>query len=206
MAEQGCPIGVTGGIGAGKSAVLRLLADLGARTVDADEVVHALYERDQPGQVAVRNRWGDRVLTAAGRVDRAVVAEIVFGNSAELQWLNGAIHPLVQGWIRKLANTSREPLYCGIPLLFETGWDRFVWRSVSVWCSPAVQRQRLRQRGWDEREIGRRLACQMGMDDKLTRGDFAIINNGSWEHLREQCRILKSRLEGLVYETRATDT
>jgi len=206
MAERGCPIGVTGGIGAGKTAVLRLLAELGARTVDADDVVHTLYERDRPGHVAVRDRWGKRALNPDGGVNRAAIAEIVFSDPGELRWLNGVIHPMVQDWIRALAEKSKEPLYCGIPLLFETGWDGFVWRSVSVWCSPDVQRERLLRRGWDEHEIQRRLACQLDMDRKLTRGDFAIINNGSWEHVREQCRILKGRLDCLANTTSVSDT
>jgi len=206
MAEHGCPIGVTGGIGAGKTAVLRLLAELGARTVDADDVVHALYECDHPGQVAVRSRWGDRVLAPDGRADRAAIAEIVFGDPGELRWLNGVIHPMVKDWIRSLAAKSEEPLYCGIPLLFETGWDDFVWRSVAVWCSPEVQRERLRRRGGNEREIQRRLGCQLDMDLKLTRGDFAIVNDGSWDHVREQCRMLKSRLDCLAKTTSVSDT
>ena len=223
MAERGCPIGVTGGIGAGKTAVLRLLAELGARTVDADDVVHALYERDHPGHVAegdyflgcpardgflrhAEDNRGCFMLAADGGVDRAAIAEIVFGDPGELRWLNGVIHPMVRDWIQSLAVESSEPLYCGIPLLFETGWDGFVWRSVAVWCSSEVQRERLRRRGWDEREIRRRLACQLDMDRKLARGDFAIINNGSWDHVREQCRMLKSRLDRLADPTSVSDT
>ncbi len=195
MAVRGLPIGVTGGIGAGKTTVLSLLAELGARTVDADDVVHDLYQPGQPGQEAVRERWGNRVLTATGRVDRTALAELVFTAPGELRWLNGVIHPRVRERIWSLADESDGPLFCGIPLLFETGWESSMWRSVTVWCSRSVQWRRLRLRGWDEMEIRRRLVCQMDMDEKLVRGDFGIINNGGWEQLREQCRILVGRLQ-----------
>jgi dephospho-CoA kinase len=186
---------VTGGIGAGKTAVLRLLADLGAETLDADDVVHALYETGEPGRAAVRQRWGERIMTAAGEVNRAAIAEIVFADSSELSWLNGVIHPMVQERIGRQAAESEGVLYCGIPLLFEAGWERFMWKTVSVWCDPQTQTERLRRRGWDRREIERRVACQMNMDEKLKRGDYGLVNNGSWEHLREQCRLLRERLE-----------
>ena len=195
MSPSSRQIGVTGGIGAGKTAVLQLLGEIGCRTVDADDVVHWLYEPGHPGYEIVSRRWGKRVLTAGGEVDRKAVAEIVFRERSELQWLNGVIHPRVRERIRSLASESETPLFCGVPLLFETGWDRFMWRSVSVWCPFRVQWQRLRHRGWDQEEIERRLACQMNMDEKLARGDFGIINNSSWRQLREQCRLLVERLE-----------
>jgi len=201
MTVRGCLIGVTGGIGAGKTTVLRLLAELGARTVDADDVVHDLYEPGRPGQTAVRERWGERALGPDGRMDRAALTEIVFAAPNELRWLNGVIHPMVQDRIANLAEQTAGPLFCGIPLLFEAGWECFVAFSVSVWCGAAVQAGRLAGRGWSGGEIRRRLDCQLGMDEKLRRGDFAIVNNGSWEHLREQCRILKDRIDCLANGT-----
>ncbi len=201
MAVRGCPIGVTGGIGAGKTAVLRSLAELGAQTVDADDVVHFLYGPGRPGQKAVLERWGERVLAPDGSVDRAALADIVFSAPGELRWLNGVIHPMVQDRIANLAEQAAEPLYCGIPLLFEAGWERSVAFTVSVWCGAKLQMERLARRGWSEGEIRRRLDCQLGMDEKLRRGDFAIVNNGSWEHLREQCRLLRCRIDCLANGT-----
>jgi dephospho-CoA kinase len=198
MAVRGCPIGVTGGIGAGKTAVLRVLAELGAATVDADDVVHSLYAPGQAGQKVVQQRWGKRVLAPDGSVDRAALAETVFTAPGELRWLNGVIHPMVQDRINNLAEQTDGPLFCGIPLLFEVGWERFVRFTVSVWCDVSVQMERLARRGWAEGEIRRRLDCQTSMDEKLRRGDFAIVNNGSWGLLREQCRLLKSRIDCLA--------
>lgn len=198
MAVRDLPIGVTGGIGAGKTTVLSLLAELGARTVDADDVVHDLYQPGQPGQEAVRERWGNRVLTATGSVDRTALAELVFTAPGELRWLNGVIHPMVQERIAQLASEVPQPLYCGIPLLFEVGWESAVRFSVAVWCAEDTQLERLGQRGWSAEEIRRRRACQLHMDEKLRRSDFAIINNGSREHLGEQCRILKRQVELLM--------
>jgi dephospho-CoA kinase len=128
-------------------------------------------------------------------VDRAAIAEIVFADSSELSWLNGVIHPMVQERIGRRAAELEGVLYCGVPLLFEAGWERHMWKTVSVWCDSRTQAERLRRRGWNRREIERRLACQIGMDEKLKRGDYGIVNNGSWEHVREQCRLLRERLE-----------
>jgi dephospho-CoA kinase len=186
---------VTGGIGAGKTAVLHLFAELGAATMDADDVVHSLYDVGQPGYLAVVDRWGDRILTTTGTVDRAAIAEIVFADKNELFWINGVIHPMVQERIGILARESMGALYCGVPLLFEAGWERSMWKTIAVWCDSSTQADRLRQRGWSSQEIQRRLACQMSMDEKLRRADYGIVNCGSWEHLREQCQLLRNQLE-----------
>jgi dephospho-CoA kinase len=195
MPGVGQPIAVTGGIGAGKTAVLQVLAELGARTADADDLVHQLYEPGQPGHRAARERWGERILDPDGRVNRPALAEIVFADPNELSWLNGVIHPMVKERIAELASVGPGNLYCGIPLLFEAGWASRMKATISVWCDPETQHRRLRNRGWNDQEIARRLACQMTMDEKLERGDIGIINSGSWDHLREQCRLARERLE-----------
>jgi len=180
-------IGVTGGIGAGKTTVLREFSRLGSRTLDADDIVHGLYE---PGSVvcaALRERWGQRVFDASGAVDRAAVARVAFASADELGWLNRLIHPLVKQAMQDEADRSDVGLLCGVPLLFEVGWDRMMSRTVVVWCSREVQDRRLRQRGWDEADIRQRLAHQMDMDRKLSLADYGIINNGSRCALREQC-------------------
>jgi dephospho-CoA kinase len=123
------------------------------------------------------------------------VADIVFGDDAELSWLNGVIHPLVQ---ERVLERARRPvhalLFCGVPLLFETGWHAWVAQVVSVWCDPQTQWDRLRARGWSGDVIRARCARQMTMDEKLLLADFGIINTGSMTLLRSQCGMVHDRL------------
>ncbi len=185
-------VGVTGGMAAGKSTALTCFRALGASVVDADAVVHRLYAPHQDVYRAVVERWGQGILAPDGTVDRAKVAQRVFGNDRELQWLNALIHPLVQRQILALAaaQIGGGVLCCGIPLLFETGWERWVARTVAVWCDPSTQWARLRERGWSDAEIRGRLNSQMSMDEKLARADYGVINTGSLKMLRQQCRAL----------------
>jgi len=180
-------IGVTGGIGAGKTTVLSEFERLGYCTLDADDVVHRLYEPGMPVYEAVAARWGVGVIQADGSLDRAAVAGRVFGDPAELSWLNSLIHPLVRGAFRDLSERTDGPLFCGVPLLFEVGWQDDMDATVAVWCDLLTQRRRLHDRGWSDEDIRRRLGCQMSMDEKLSRADVGIINTGSRLLLAEQC-------------------
>ncbi len=188
-------VGVTGGMGAGKTTVLEAMSALGAETVDADDLVHALYK---PGGAVYRyatRRWGRAVCLEDGRIDRAAIAELVFSSAAELDRLTELIHPLVkQTVLKKVRNASGELLCCGVPLLYEAAWENEFDVVIAVWCDAETQRQRLRQRGWSGADRQRRAARQLSMDEKLERSDFGIINCGSRRLLATQCRILYERI------------
>lgn len=185
-------IGITGGIGAGKSTVLAMFRDLGCATADADDIAHSMYGgAAAPAYRAIVEHFGTACLDDAGNVNRKYLAARVFGDSAELAWLNGVIHPLVQAEIMELAaKVAPAPLYCAVPLLYETGWDAFADKVISIWCSGKNQRARLAMRGWDEGEISRRIASQMSMDEKLRRADYGIINDSSLENCRGQVEMI----------------
>jgi len=187
-------IGITGGIGAGKSQVLCELRALGARVLDADAVVHELYEVDSRLRAALRERWGEAVLGTDGRVDRAVVARRAFGEPAEREWLTQQVHPLVRRRMLQNAEASPLGLFCAIPLLYEVGWEHEMTQTIAVWCDRRTQWLRLRGRGWSDEEISRREASQMSMDEKLARADYGILNIESLELLREQCRRIFERI------------
>ena len=189
-------IGVTGGIGAGKTTVLREFQQLGARVLEADAVVHELYTADESVRDALRRRWGEAAFAPDESVDRAAVASIVFECGAELDWLNQLVHPLVKEKILACAAEAPSALFCSVPLLFEAGWEASVCRTVTVWCDAATQRERLQQRGWSAAETTRRLAHQMCMDEKLWRAEYAVINTGRRALLGEQCRRVFARITG----------
>jgi len=187
-------VGVTGGIGAGKSTVLGHFNSLEARTVDADTLVHQLYASGTRVHRAVLERWGDAVTDARGDIDRVALAQRVFREACELEWLNKLIHPRVHERIRRLAEQSVSPLFCAVPLLYEVGWENEVETVICVWCSPIAQRQRLYERGWTDQHINERLSRQLSMDEKLRRAEYGIINNGSRDVLREQCTSVYQRV------------
>ncbi len=182
-------LAITGGIGAGKSTVLRMFAGFGARIADADDLAHSAYRQGLPSYQAMVARWGRGILDASGEIDRRKVAAIVFCKKEELNWLNVQVHPFVWQELENLsAEREKGPLFCAIPLLYEFGWEDKVDAVISVWCPPEVQRERLLQRGWTDEEIRRRLATQISMDEKLSRGDYGIINDCTLEELAAQCR------------------
>jgi dephospho-CoA kinase len=163
--------------------------------VDADDLVHRLY---LPGSAVCGElvaRWGAGILNPDGSVNRNAVAQRVFTDDRELDWLTGLVHPLVDRQLQDLsAACTGRAFYCGVPLLFENGWDTRVTHTVAVWCDGETQRTRLRLRGWTDAEIRARLARQMSMDDKLARAGYGLINTGSLEMLRQQCRLLHAAL------------
>lgn len=181
-------IGITGGIGAGKTAVLNILGSLGASVWDADVAVHELYRPGREGFTAAVQRWGREVMTAEGGLDRGAVAARVFASETERAWLESRIHPLVQKDMEETAARVSGPLFCGVPLLFEVGWQPRFATVITVWCDEETQRQRLAARGWSATEIAARLRLQLPAAEKLQRADLAIINNGNLDLLREQCR------------------
>lgn len=187
-------IGVTGGIGMGKSTVLRDFGSFGASVLDADDIAHSLYEPGREAYEAMVARWGTGVLDEAGRMHRQRVGERVFGDARELQWLNELLHPLIRGEMRRLAGGPREPVYVAVPLLYESGWVEDFACVVAVWCPAEVQHRRLLARGWSEEEITRRLGKQLSADEKLRRADYAVLTDCDWGLMREQCALIHSRI------------
>lgn len=191
-------IAVTGGIGAGKSTVLDILDRLGESTFDCDRFVHQLYTPGSLLSDRMVGRWGSGIVDSAGRIRRDRVGEIVFSSQAEMEWLNGLVHPEVWKGIVLQAEQPGERLFCGIPLFFEVGWDGRVAVTWGVWCDRDTQRRRLLARGWSEEQISQRLQHQMSMDDKLRKADFGLINSGTVRVLEMQTeRLLQRLLRGI---------
>ena len=188
-------IAVTGGIGAGKSTVLARFHELGGETLDADNVVHSLYQRESALSAAMQKRWGKDILSQDGMPDRNKIAALVFQAPLELKWLNELLHPLVIEIICRKARQCRKGLYCAIPLFFECALQQEAVFSISVWCDPKTQKLRLLQRGWNEQQIEARLQQQLTMDEKLLRGDFGIISNCSWKNLHRQCDLIFEHIQ-----------
>lgn len=187
-------IGLTGGIGCGKTAAAACFAELGFNVVDADRLAHEVL--DTPACVSrLRARWGDRCLTAEGRPDRRWIGAKVFAEPDELAFLEGLLHPEVAR-LRSLAvaDSSRRHVV-EIPLLFEknltTGFDLI----VCVACSEETRRKRLLSKGMNSDEIERRIRSQLPMQDKVKQSDVVLWNDGTPELLCAQVRALVDRLK-----------
>jgi len=184
--------GLTGGIAAGKTTVANRFAELGAEVIRADEVAHRVVEPDGPAYAAVVARFGDGILGPDGRIERARLARIVFGDPVELSALNALVHPHVreesEQRMERCAREGRAWLVIyDAALLVETGYHRRLDRLVVVRCSPATQVRRLQQRdGMSEEHARARIRAQAPLEDKLDAADYVIDTEGTLEQTREQ--------------------
>ena len=187
-------VGVTGGVGMGKTTVLQRFEAFGFSTLDADDIVHELYRPGTSVHSAVCRRWGNDIAGRDRAIDRGKLARLVFASPADLAWLNELIHPLVRRRFLQASERGQGHLFCGVPLLFEVGWQTDMASTIAVWCDPVTRRKRLRRRGWDEWQMHARLKHQLPAEEKLRRADFGIVNNADRSVLDEQCRRILGRL------------
>jgi dephospho-CoA kinase len=179
-------IGLTGGIGSGKSTVADLLVERGAKLVDADAIVRELQAPGRPVYTAMVERWGPDVVADDDSLDRQAVADRVFGDPDELLALNAIVHPAVGDEMTRrreaLADTDATVLL-DIPLLVESGHGGF-GGIVVVDVDPDLSVQRLvEHRGFTEKDARKRMARQAPREDRLARADFVIDNSGTFDDL-----------------------
>ncbi|MFJ3100875.1 dephospho-CoA kinase [Streptomyces sp. NPDC086835] len=184
-------VGLTGGIGAGKSEVSRLLASYGAVVVDADKIAREVVEPGTPGLAAVVDAFGPEVLAADGSLDRPKLGSIVFADPERLATLNGIVHPLVGARSRELEQAAGpdDVVVHDVPLLTENKLHSLYDLVVVVDASQKTQLDRLvRLRGMTESEARSRMAAQATREDRLAIADLVIDNDGPLEKLEPQVR------------------
>lgn len=181
-------IGLTGGIGSGKSTVARLFADLGAHVIDADAVAREVVEPGTPGLTALVQAFGDQILDPRGALDRAALARIVFERPDARQTLNGITHPLIGARTAELlaALPPDAVLVHDVPLLVDLDMQAAYDLVVVVDAPDEVRVQRLLERGLDEQDARARIAAQATREQRLAAADVLIDNSGSLDDLREQ--------------------
>ena len=189
-------LGVTGGIGSGKSAATEILAELGAAVVDADRVGHETYLPGTPGWDQVVAEFGREVIAADGSIDRKRLGAIVFADPARLARLNAIVHPLIRDTVAvRIAaerRTRRVPaVVVEAALLVEAKWDALVDEVWLITAQRAAVEQRLgAQRGLDRAAIAARMRAQLSDAERAARADVVIDNSGSLEALRAQLTVL----------------
>lgn len=177
-------VGLTGGIGSGKSTVSRLLAARGAVVVDADAVAREVVEPGTPGLAAVVAALGEQVLRPDGALDREEVGRLVFADPERLAALNAVVHPLVGARMAELeadaARGGAAVVVHDVPLLAENGLRGLYDVVLVVDCPPEVQLDRLvRLRGMTEADARARMAAQAGREDRLAVADLVVRNDGT---------------------------
>ncbi|MEW1775758.1 dephospho-CoA kinase [Streptomyces sp. NPDC086777] len=182
-------VGLTGGIGAGKSEVSRLLVGHGAVLIDADRIAREVVAPGTPGLAAVTEAFGADVLTADGSLDRPRLGSIVFADPARLAVLNAIVHPLVGARSRELESAAAEDAVVvhDVPLLAENGLARLYNVVVVVDAAPETQLDRLtRLRGMTEEDARARMAAQATREKRLEIADIVIDNDVPLDALRQR--------------------
>ena len=184
-------VGLTGGLGAGKSEALRILDELGASTLSNDAVVHELLATDEM-QRALAERLGADVAS-----DRSLIAERVFGDEGERAWLEGLLWPLVGK--RVLAWRSSVPAdrvaVVEVPLLFESGMEEVFDATIAVIADEATREQRAAARG--HAAVAERAGRQLSQAQKAERADFTVRNDGSLDELKQTLSRIVEKIESL---------
>ncbi|MCK5844717.1 MAG: dephospho-CoA kinase [Victivallales bacterium] len=190
-------VGLTGGMGCGKSAVCDIFARLNWMVLDADKLCHSLYDSgEERFRELLMERWGNSILDGDGtNLDRRGIASIVFNSSEEREWLNSIIHPIVlqKALAIKASNPGRDYIF-GVPLLFEANWEEKFDAIISVWTEDPTRKRRLCGRGMTRDEIAGRDSAQISPERKMEMSDYALINNGDLRNLKAQCEILSQTL------------
>lgn len=193
-------VGLTGGIGAGKSTVSAMLAERGAVIVDADQIARDLQSPGSAVLASMAERFGENIILADGALDRGAVASIVFNDEAALKDLNGIVHPAMQAEIQAQVDAHRETdrvVVLDFPLLGENPRKGLVATIVvDIPVEVAVQRL-VDLRGMDHADATARIASQISREERLATADYVIDNSGDLDSLRRQVHDLWPKLTQL---------
>jgi dephospho-CoA kinase len=193
-------IGLTGGIGSGKSTVGKLLSQCGAEVIHADLVGHDVYRPGTVGWQQVADAFGDAVVASDGTIDRKRLGAIVFADPSGLKRLNAIVHPLIFEEIRhRIENRRREgfelPIVVEAAILIEANWLPLVDEVWLVVASDEAVRERLRrERGLDAAQVDARIAAQLSNQERRRYAQVVIENDGSLGELETRVRAAWSRL------------
>lgn len=178
-------VGLTGGIGSGKSAVSERFAARGIDIVDADVASRVVVEPGRPSLIAIAEHFGPDVITPEGRLDRALMRKRVFADPAERRWLERLLHPLINQYLVDSITTARSPYVMLVsPLLFESDQWKLVHRTLVVDVPEEVQVARTATRdGNSPEQVRAIMAAQTSRDERRARADDIIVNDRGLDHL-----------------------
>jgi dephospho-CoA kinase len=183
-------LGLTGGIGMGKSTAAEFLRRRGAQVVDADELARQLVQPGQPALNEIRDAFGEKIVAPGGWLRRNELARIVFSDATARKKLEAILHPRIrERWLAQVEiwrKENRALAVVVIPLLFETRAESHFDKIICVACSAPARRERLLARGWTPEQIQQRLAAQWPVEQKISRADFVVWTDGALDTLAQQ--------------------
>lgn len=197
-------VGLTGGIGTGKTRVGRMFSELGCRVIESDLLTRRLFEPNDPVNKAVVEAFGPRVLSSDGSINREALGEIIFKNADLRLKLNGIVHPAIKQRQADFLNTvgSEDPHGIGIveaALMIEVGTYKDYDKIVVVKCSPEVQRRRIKERSpLTDAQIDARISSQMPMDEKVKFADYVVDNSGDIGNTRRQVEEIHRQMRAIA--------
>jgi dephospho-CoA kinase len=180
-------LGVTGGVGSGKSAATDYFATLGINIVDADVIAHQVVSKGSPLLVTIKDHFGDAIILENGELNRVGLREIVFNKPHEKKWLENLLHPVIRKEIRsQLAAASSPYVILSAPLLFENNLQLEVDRTLVIDCDESLQLERASKRDNSNSELIQKIMSQqIDRNTRLARADDVIENNGSLLELKK---------------------
>ena len=196
-------VGLTGGIGSGKSAVATLLGELGASIIDTDAISHSLTAAGGAAMPAIETLFGSKYLTSEGALDRAAMRELVFSDQGARRQLESVLHPLIAQKTQVEANQANGLyLIFVVPLLVESGrWKDRVDRILVVDCSEQLQIERVtRRNNLSAGQVQAIMATQANRTQRLAAANDVVVNETSLEALRAELKKLHQRYLGLAHE------
>ena len=189
-------LGLTGGVGMGKSTAARLLKKVGLPVVDSDDLAREAVHPGTEGLAEIADEFGEGFLKADGSLDRDKMASTVFQDKAVRKRLEAIIHPRVRAvWENRIEQWREQKRPVGvvvIPLLFEVDLQDSFDAVLCVACTANTQRARLRERNWDDAQITARIAAQMDIAQKMDLADHVLWNEGAPELLMDQMKEILS--------------
>lgn len=192
-------IGITGGIGSGKSTVASLLAELGAIIIDADKIGHEVLDTDNQARKQVVSAFGQGVLNPNGLVNRKELGKIVFTDHKALLHLNQIMHPLikqiVKNKLRQFKEQEARTVVLDAPLLIEANWANIVDIIWIITANEANVFRRLERIGFSPEDIAARISCQLPDSERVKMADTIINNNHGLEELRFKVNLLWQELQ-----------
>ncbi|MGI2141955.1 dephospho-CoA kinase [Shewanella baltica] len=200
-------VGLTGGIGSGKTTVANLFSAEGITLVDADIVAREVVAPGSKGLEAIVTHFGAEILTPEGELDRAKLRQRIFSHPEEREWLNQLLHPMIrQEMLAQVEKATSAYVIMVVPLLFENGLDRLVNRTLVVDISPELQINRTVKRdNVDASQVNNIISSQCSRSEKLARADDIIDNQGEISTLKREVLALHQRYLQLSGTDKAHD-
>ena len=204
-------VGLTGGIASGKSTVSRMFEQAGIPVICSDELAREVVRPGSQGLAEIRRIFGDAVLDDEGKLDREAMARLVFQDRSKRKILESIIHPRVaeeqNKRLRTLEREGHSIVVVDVPLLYETGWERFVDLVVVVYAPRHVQEERLVNRdGMSVEDARSRLDAQMPIDEKKRLADRLVDNGNTLEHTHRQVESVIEELNEAAGSKQATES